>query len=78
MRRRLRPAAKRAGVPWATPHVFRHSLATELRDAGYDAAVISKVLGHTDEGFTRRVYIHTRDAPRFDDLDNTVTIEASE
>jgi integrase len=78
VRRRLRPAAKRAGVPWATPHVFRHSLATELRDAGYDAAVISKVLGHTDEGFTRRVYIHTRDAPRFDDLDDTFTIEASE
>jgi hypothetical protein len=66
VRRRLRPAAKRAGVQWATPHVFRHSLATELRDAGYDATVISKVLGHTDEAFTRRVYIHTRDAPRFD------------
>jgi integrase len=31
--------------------------------------VIARVLGHTDEAFTRRVYIHTRDAPRFDDLD---------
>lgn len=58
--------------------MFRHSLATELRDAGYDAAVISEVVGHTDEGFTRRVYIHTRDAPRFGDLDNTFTIEARE
>jgi integrase len=69
VRRRLRPAAEAAGVPWATPHVFRHSLATELRDRGYDADVIAKVLGHTDEAFTRRVYIHTKDTPRFDDID---------
>jgi integrase len=34
VRRRLRPAAKEAGVEWATPHVFRHTLATELRDGG--------------------------------------------
>jgi integrase len=78
VRRRLRPAAKAAGVGWATPHVFRHSLATELRDAGYDAAVIAKVLGHTDEAFTRRVYIHTADAPRFDDLDDGFTIAAAD
>jgi len=69
VRRRLRPAAKEAGVPWATPHVFRHSLATELRDAGYDAAIIAKVIGHSDENFTRRVYIHTKDSPRFDAID---------
>lgn len=69
VRKRLRPAARAAGVPWVTPHVFRHSLATELRDRGYDASVIARVLGHTDEAFTRRVYIHTREAPRFDDLD---------
>jgi integrase len=69
VRSRLRPAAKSAGIPWVTPHVFRHSLATELRDRGYDASVIARVLGHADEAFTRRVYIHTRDAPRFDDLD---------
>lgn len=66
----LRPAAERAGLPWVTPHVFRHSLATQLRDRGYGADAIAKVLGHTDEAFTRRVYIHTVDAPRFDDLDD--------
>lgn len=69
VRNRLRPAARAAGVAWVTPHVFRHSLATELRDRGYDASIIARVLGHTDEAFTRRVYIHTRDVPRFDDLD---------
>lgn len=69
VRNRLRPAARAAGVAWVTPHVFRHSLATELRDRGYDASIIARVLGHTDEAFTRRVYIHTREVPRFDDLD---------
>lgn len=74
VRNRLRPAAKAAGVPWVTPHVFRHSLATELRDRGYDASVIARVLGHTDEAFTRRVYIHTRDVPRFDELDHDAEV----
>jgi integrase len=68
VRRRLRPAARAAGVPWVTPHVFRHTLATMLRDQGYDTDVIAEVLGHTDEAFTRRTYIHRKAAPRFDDL----------
>jgi integrase len=68
VRRRLRPAAKAAGVPWVTPHVFRHTLATRLRDQGYEADVIASVLGHTDEAFTRRTYIHRKATPRFDDL----------
>jgi integrase len=70
VRRRLRPAADHAGVPWVTPHVFRHTLATMLRDQGYEADVIAKVLGQTDEAFTRHVYIHANEAPRFDDLDD--------
>jgi integrase len=69
VRRRLRPVAEAAGVPWATPHTFRHSLATEMRDRGYDMSVIAKVLGHSDPNFTRRTYVHIQDAPRFDDLD---------
>ena len=69
LRRRLRPAARAAGVPWMTPHVLRHSLATELLDRGYDISAIAKVLGHRSEAFTRRVYVHARDTPRFDDLD---------
>lgn len=73
VRRRLRPAAQAAGVPWATPHTFRHSLATEMRDRGYDATIIARVLGHSDPNFTRRVYIHSADAPRFDDLDDTTS-----
>jgi integrase len=69
LRRRLRPAAARAEVPWATPHVLRHSLATELLDHGHDINAVAKVLGHRSEAFTRRIYIHARAAPRFDGLD---------
>jgi integrase len=77
VRRRLRPAATAAGVPWATPHTFRHSLATEMRDRGYDMTIIAKVLGHSDPNFTRRVYVHTADAPRFDDLDDAISLSGA-
>jgi len=70
LRRRLRPAARAAGVPWMTPHVLRHSLATELVDRGYDVSAIAKVLGHRSEAFTCRVYVHARETPRFDELDS--------
>jgi integrase/recombinase XerD len=69
LRRRLRPLARAAGVPWVTPHVLRHSLATELLDHGHDVSAVAKVLGHRSEAFTRRVYIHAPETPRFDDLD---------
>jgi integrase len=69
VRRRLRPAARAAGVPWMTPHTLRHSLATELVDRGYDISAVARVLGHRSEHFTRRVYVHAKATPRFDDLD---------
>ena len=60
LRRRLRPAARAVGVPWMTPHILRHSLATELVDRGYDISAVAKVLGHRSEAFTRRVYVPAR------------------
>jgi integrase len=60
LRRRLRPAARAAGVPWVTPHVLRHSLATELLDYGHDISTVAKILGHGSEAFTRRIYVHAR------------------
>jgi hypothetical protein len=36
--------------------------------------VIAKLLGHTDEAFTARVHVHTKDAPRFDAHDAAVRI----
>ena len=50
--------------------MFRHSLATALRDAGYDANAIARVLGHSDPSFTQRTYIHEASIVRFDELFN--------
>ena len=70
IRRVLRPIVKDLGPEWVTPHVFRHSLATQLRDAGYDANAIARVLGHSDPSFTQRTYIHEVSIVRFDELFN--------
>jgi integrase len=68
VRRRLRCATDGAGVPWATPHTFRHTFASDLFARGYDAAVVATILGHRSEAFTRRTYIHVAEVPRFDAL----------
>ena len=68
VRRMLRPITEELGLEWVTPHVFRHSLATPRRNAGYDANAIARVLGHTDPGFTQRTYIHEPNVVRFDDV----------
>ncbi|MGO9790531.1 MAG: tyrosine-type recombinase/integrase [Solirubrobacteraceae bacterium] len=70
-RRVLKPAAEAAGVPYCTPHVFRHSLARILREQGYHDGAIAQVLGHSDPNFTRKTYgrLSAVEAVRFDDLD---------
>lgn len=68
-RRRLRPAIAAVGAQRATPHTFRHSLATELLARGRDTSEIAKILGHRNDAFTRRVYIHAPEVPRFDEID---------
>lgn len=61
-RRVLVPAAEAAGLPWVTFHVFRHTCASLLFEAGRDAKQVSEWLGHSDAGFTLRVYVHLMDA----------------
>lgn len=72
----LRPAATRAGLPWITPHVFRHSLARTMRENGYTDDQIARVLGHSDPNFTRKTYGRTRDVVRLDDLDDALIVAA--
>ena len=48
--------AKSAGMPWITPHVFRHSAARLMAEAGVPMSEIAAYLGHSDSRITERVY----------------------
>ncbi|HET6285981.1 MAG TPA: tyrosine-type recombinase/integrase [Amycolatopsis sp.] len=56
------PALKDAGVEKPTRadgvHALRHLYASVLLDAGESIKALSQYLGHTDPGFTLRVYTH--------------------
>ena len=57
-RRVFTPAAKSAGVPWATFHTLRHTCATMLFRHGLDAKQVQGWLGHHAASFTMDVYVH--------------------
>jgi Phage integrase family len=54
----LKPAAKRAGVPWAGFHTLRHTCATMLFRGGLNAKQVQMWLGHHSPAFTLAVYVH--------------------
>jgi len=59
VRNMLRRLAGRAGVEKRVhPHGFRHTYAVELRQAGTDIAVISRLLGHSSIAVTSRYLDH--------------------
>jgi len=51
-----------------TPHVLRHSFASEAADLGYSEPTIAALIGHKGGGVTRR-YIHSADAVLLDAAD---------
>ncbi len=56
-----RPALAAAGIEPARPngmHALRHFYASALLDAGESIKALSTYLGHSDPGFTLRVYTH--------------------
>lgn len=53
--------ARAAGIGRARLHDSRHGVATQLLAAGVHPGITSAVLGHTDPGFTLRVYSHVLD-----------------
>ena len=59
----LRSMWKRIGsiidLHGATFHVFRHTYATMLNNAGVDIKTIQSIMGHSDAAITMNVYTHT-------------------
>lgn len=49
-------AAIAAGLPWAHPHILRHTAATWMAEAGIPMSEIARYLGHNDSIITERVY----------------------
>lgn len=56
VKRAFHAAATRAGMPWCTPHVLRHTAAVHMAEAGVPLSEISQYLGHTSTSVTERVY----------------------
>lgn len=56
IRKALGKVADAAGLSWVTPHVFRHTAAVWMAEAGVPMPEIAQVLGHTDSRVTERVY----------------------
>lgn len=52
----LRAAARRAGLPWVTAHVFRHSVACNLVEQGVPMEKVSQLLAHRNIETTERIY----------------------
>jgi integrase len=48
--------AKRAGLPWVTPNVLRHSAAIWMAEGGTRMEEISQFLGHSSTRVTEKVY----------------------
>jgi integrase len=67
----FKPAARRAGVPWAAFHTLRHTCATMLFRNGLNAKQVQMWLGHHSPAFTLAVYVHllADDLPDPDFLD---------
>lgn len=69
----FRPAATRAGLPWATPHKLRHGLASLMAAQGFSPAQIAAHLGHADGGvLALRTYVHADPLDAVDFIDQAL------
>lgn len=55
----VKAAAKRAGLPDASPHWLRHAHASHALDRGAPISLVKETLGHSDVSTTGR-YLHAR------------------
>jgi integrase len=56
VRTSLGKVAAKAGLPWVSPHVFRHTAGVWMAEDGVPMPEIASVLGHSDSRLTERVY----------------------
>ena len=56
IKRAIKRAAIAAGVPWVSPHVFRHSAAVMMAENRVPMSEIAQFLGHTNTKMTEKVY----------------------
>ena len=56
VKKALATAGARAGTPWVTAHVFRHSAASIMAESGVPMGEIAAMLGHADSRTTERTY----------------------
>jgi integrase len=56
VKKALKAAGARCALPWVTAHVFRHSAASWMAEAGVSMDKIAAFLGHSDPRITARVY----------------------
>ncbi|MBT9559618.1 MAG: tyrosine-type recombinase/integrase [Myxococcales bacterium] len=69
----VKRAAKRAGIARAvTPHLLRHSSATQLVEMGVPLPVVQEICGHAEITTTRR-YVHLADTRRRQAIDDLGT-----
>lgn len=55
--RHLRALLDTAGLPWATPHSLRRTVASMIDEAGLPIALAANQLGHADAAMTARGYL---------------------
>ena len=77
LRRMLERVERTIDLHGATPHVFRHSFATLLNDAGASIKTIQDVIGDADFSTTANRYVHSRAENRRKAVVNVAGILAS-
>ena len=56
VKKALKRLATKVGLPWLSPHVFRHSAAVWMAESGVPMDEIAQFLGHSNVEITRKVY----------------------
>lgn len=60
--RALRRGCRNAGVPEVKPHELRHSAGSFMLNAGVPLWTVSRLLGHSSQAMTEKVYAHMLDS----------------